>query len=368
MRRLVALLVAALVVPVSAQAATNPVVAAAKRTATVKSSKLQLNVKTTIPGRATMTLTGDGAHSGTSVELTMRTRAVGAPVTIDAIMLNERGASVMYMRSPSFQQQLPSGKSWLRVDLSKQAASLALDFSSLLNTSSFAPLEKGLVSTTRLGRETVAGASTTHYRAVIDIRRAARAVPAYGKQVAALEKATGVRLDQELLERLDRRRRADPPDAVLDPGGRRRRPRHDRTVHHVPRLRRAGLDQRAAAGAGLRDAVALALARRDLRGCGGLPGASGPECAARGRPERARPPLDGRRDARGTRRHARAMPSSSDLRVVFQELASLREVGDVVGYLAQQRRRERHLGARRRARRRSARRSGRACCPRRTRG
>ena len=79
MRRLVVLLVAALVVPVSAQAATNPVVAAAKRTATVKSSKLQLNVKTTIPGRATMTLTGNGAHSGTSVELTMRTRAVGAP-------------------------------------------------------------------------------------------------------------------------------------------------------------------------------------------------------------------------------------------------------------------------------------------------
>jgi hypothetical protein len=194
MRRLFVLLVAALVVPASAQAATNPVVAAAKRTATIKSSKLELNVKTTIPGRATMTLTGNGAHSGTSVELRMRTRAVGAPVTIDAIMLDERGASVMYMRSPSFQQQLPSGKSWLRVDLSKQAASLALDFSSLLNTSSFAPLEKGLVSTTRLGRETVAGASTTHYRAVIDIKRAARAVPAYGKQVAALEKATGLRL------------------------------------------------------------------------------------------------------------------------------------------------------------------------------
>jgi len=197
MRRLVLLLVAALVVPVSAQAAVNPVVAAAKRTATVKSSKLQLNVKTTIPGRATMTMTGSGAHSGKSVELTMRTRAVGAtPVTVDAIMLNERGASVMYMRSPAFQQQLPSGKSWLRVDLSKQAASLAVDFSSLLNSSSFAPLEKGLVSTKRIGRETVAGASTTHYHAVIDIERAARAVPAYGKQVAALEKATGIRLER----------------------------------------------------------------------------------------------------------------------------------------------------------------------------
>ena len=58
----------------------------------------------------------------------------------------------------------------------------------------FAPLEKGLVSTTRVGRDVVAGRSTAHYRAVIDIKRAARAVPDYGRQVAALERATGIRL------------------------------------------------------------------------------------------------------------------------------------------------------------------------------
>jgi hypothetical protein len=58
----------------------------------------------------------------------------------------------------------------------------------------YAPLEKGLVSTTRLGREVVAGQAATRYRAVVDVRRAARALPAYGKQIAALERATGTRL------------------------------------------------------------------------------------------------------------------------------------------------------------------------------
>lgn len=106
----------------------------------------------------------------------------------------KKGSYVMYMRSPAFQSQLPAGKKWLRLDLSKQAATVGVDFTSLLSASqSFAPLEKGLVSTTRIGREQVAGRSTTRYRTVPDVKRAARAVPAYGKQVAAIERATGVR-------------------------------------------------------------------------------------------------------------------------------------------------------------------------------
>lgn len=114
---------------------------------------------------------------------------------MDAIMLKEGGSYVIYLRSPAFSAQLPPGKSWLRVDLSRQAATLGIDFSGLLSTTqTFGPLEKGLVSTARIGRETVAGKPTTHYRAVIDVQRAARALPAYKKQVDALEKATGIRL------------------------------------------------------------------------------------------------------------------------------------------------------------------------------
>jgi hypothetical protein len=101
----------------------------------------------------------------------------------------------MYMRSPVLRTQLPPGKSWWRLDLSKGAATLGVDFTSLMDASqSLAPLEHGIVATKRLGNESVAGRPTVHYSAVLDVQRAARAVPAYGKQVAALERATGMRL------------------------------------------------------------------------------------------------------------------------------------------------------------------------------
>jgi hypothetical protein len=57
-----------------------------------------------------------------------------------------------------------------------------------------APLEHGIVATKRLGNENVAGRPTSHYRAVLDVRRAARALPAYGAQIAAFERATGIHL------------------------------------------------------------------------------------------------------------------------------------------------------------------------------
>ena len=106
------------------------------------------------------------------------------------VLLEEAGSYVMYMRSPLFASQLPRGKSWIRLDLSRQTASLGVDFSSLVSTSqTFAPLEKGMVSTKRKGRAVVAGRPTTQYRAIIDVKRAARLVPAYGKQVAAIQRA-----------------------------------------------------------------------------------------------------------------------------------------------------------------------------------
>ena len=195
MRRLVVASCLVLAFPALVQAATNPVVAAAKRTAAAKTLTFGVKITTAVPGQGGVTMTGSGAQRGTSVKLSMRTRANGLSFRMDAVLLQEKGRYVMYMRSPVFRSRLPRGKSWVSIDLSKRASSLGLDFTSLVNASqTFAPLEKGLVSTTRVGRAVVAGRSATQYRAVIDIQRAARAVPAYGRQVAALERAAGIRL------------------------------------------------------------------------------------------------------------------------------------------------------------------------------
>lgn len=195
MRRLIAVCAFALALPTLVHAADNPVAVAAKRTAMAKSVTFQMSVATTIPGQGKMTLTGSGAQRGTSAKMTMRARVQGKAFRFDAVLLSEGGSYVVYMRSPLFQSQLPRGKSWIRIDLSRQAASLGVDVTSLLNASqSSAPLEKGLVSTTRVRREVVAGRSTTRYRAVLDVKRAARALPSYGRQIAAIERATGIRL------------------------------------------------------------------------------------------------------------------------------------------------------------------------------
>jgi hypothetical protein len=198
MRRLLAICLVALALPALIGAASNPVVDAVKRTATAKTMTMQLAVTATIGGQRS-TLTGSGVQKGTSARVSLSTRTQGVVVHVDAIILREHRSYVMYVRSPALLAQLPRGKSWIRIDLSKQASSgLGVDFSSLMSSSqTFAPLEKGLVSTTREGREVVAGRSTTRYRAVLDIQRAARAVPAYGAQIAALERATGLHLGRQ---------------------------------------------------------------------------------------------------------------------------------------------------------------------------
>ena len=198
MRRLALALVALLAFAVTAQAATNPVVTAVKRTADVRSSKLRMTV-TTAGGGVRQTMTGTGAQSGGSVSLSLRTTAGGPPLTIDALLLEQNGSYVMFMRSPAFSSQLPAGKKWMKIDLSLQAANAGIDFPSLVDTArTLAPLEKGLVSTKRLGRDTVAGKAATHYRAVVDLQRAARAIPAYAKQIATVQKATGLKLGRTI--------------------------------------------------------------------------------------------------------------------------------------------------------------------------
>jgi hypothetical protein len=194
-RRLLAVVVLALAVPALAVASSSPIVAAAKQTAAASSTTLTMQVSTSVSGAPVVTLTGSGVQRGTDVKMTMRVRTPNGNATLDAILLQEAGSYVMYMRSPLLSAQLPKGKSWIRIDLTKQGAKLGLDFSSLINSSqTLAPLEAGLVSTNRVGSERIAGTSTTRYRAVVDIHRAAQAVPAYGKQLAVLERTTGLHL------------------------------------------------------------------------------------------------------------------------------------------------------------------------------
>ena len=201
-RRVLVSLVTVLValVATASALAENPVVSAVKRTSDAKSSVIDMQVKTSAAGQSVV-MTGTGAPRGTDVKVSMKVGAGAGASRMDVIMVREPSGFVMYMRTPALKSQLPAGKTWLRVDFEKEAAKLGLDFSGLLDASqTLGPLERGLVSTTLVGRESVAGKPTTHYRAIVDVHRAAAALPAYAKQIRSIEKATGARLGKTTQE------------------------------------------------------------------------------------------------------------------------------------------------------------------------
>jgi hypothetical protein len=184
----------------SGAGAANPVVGAVERTSAARSSLVDLQVSTSVKGQ-TVVMTGSGAVRGSDVKMSLHAGTGPGSTTIDLVMRKETGGYVMYMRSSALKSQLPGGKSWLRLDLAKAARKLGIDFTGLLDSSqSLDPLERGLVSTRRIGTENVAGKPATHFRAVVDVHRAARTLPAYAKQVAAVERATGVKLGKTTQE------------------------------------------------------------------------------------------------------------------------------------------------------------------------
>jgi hypothetical protein len=115
---------------------------------------------------------------------------------MEATVVTEQGDLVLYMRSPILNAVLPAGKTWLRIDLQQQGETLGIDISSLLGLASKQSAliaGYGIVRTTSLGRTTVAGSPTSHYRIVIDYDRAARRNAVLGPAIKKIERLAGVR-------------------------------------------------------------------------------------------------------------------------------------------------------------------------------
>jgi hypothetical protein len=87
-----------------------------------------------------------------------------------------------YMKSPLFQPALPSGKSWVHVDIAKAGRKLGVGDPTQFGASDPTQTVQNLraVSSTveRVGSEDVRGVPTTHYRAKVELRRLPAVVPA----------------------------------------------------------------------------------------------------------------------------------------------------------------------------------------------
>jgi hypothetical protein len=129
---------------------------------------------------------------------------------------------VVYLHLPEkLSAQVPGGKPWLKLDLDKVAKAQGIDLGALQSTSNSNPSQqldqlRGAGEVKRVGTEKIRGTQTTHYRAKIDLRRAAEKAPAAQREAA--------RRSVERLIKIQGSRTV-PIDAWIDSQGRLRRER-----------------------------------------------------------------------------------------------------------------------------------------------
>jgi len=90
---------------------------------------------------------------------------------------------VMYMRFPAVADQLPTGKSWVRMDLRKTESAQGIDVEELQQFTNSGPREvldylravSGEIET--VGTEELRGVETTHYYAIVDLLRYGKLAP-----------------------------------------------------------------------------------------------------------------------------------------------------------------------------------------------
>lgn len=190
---------------------------AADKTAATGTAKLSFTA-----GVAGQTMNGTGFVDlrGHAVRLSLVLPAgVGR---LDEVMANKQ----LYMRfPPALARRLPGGKTWVKIDIAKVLESKGIDLGALRSTATnpadqLAQL-RGAGDVKQIGTATIRGAQTTHYHAVVDLRRAADRAPASQRAAARssideLIKMTGTK--------------TIPVDVWIDDAGRLRRMRSTQNV------------------------------------------------------------------------------------------------------------------------------------------
>jgi hypothetical protein len=157
--------------------------ASATRTSHAGSARIAMRMRMTMPPNATAVTanaTGVVGFRDRSVDLALHMAMPGAgTIRMREIMV----WPVIYMRSPLFSAAL-HGKRWLKLDMARLERANGVNLDALTSTGSNDPtemlqtLESESDSVRNLGAATVRGVPTVHYRAVIDLAKAAKNAPA----------------------------------------------------------------------------------------------------------------------------------------------------------------------------------------------
>lgn len=171
----------------------DPVAAAATKTQDAGAARIRFAMVISPQLGKTLRMRGSGAIDGTSAQMSFKLGSMlgqmGLPssmgslaqlqhTTIKEIALEQNGDYVIYMQLGFLSSQLPGGKQWIKLDVSKLGKAAGLDLGKLMSGTQFQPSDLlGMLTSEgakiqELGAATVDGVATTHYRVTIDLAKA----------------------------------------------------------------------------------------------------------------------------------------------------------------------------------------------------
>jgi hypothetical protein len=163
----------------------DPVSAALSKSEDAGGAKVALTITADQGSAQPVTITANGVFDQSDTDVTIDASsalaAAGLPNAggpIEVRYLQESSDPVVYANIPALTAFIPGGKSWVRLDLVQAAQKLGVDLNGLgtaaaQNPTSILDLLHSLGSVDTVGPETVDHVSTTHYRATIDLSKAA---------------------------------------------------------------------------------------------------------------------------------------------------------------------------------------------------
>jgi hypothetical protein len=178
----------------SSAVALDPVAAAATKTQNAGAARMHFAVAVKTPqSHGTIKLNGSGAIDGTSSKLSFKLAPLlkqgGLQLPLSAadkqflrgslkeIAVEQSGDYVVYLNLGSLASQIPGGKQWIALDLSKLGKSAGVDLGKLMSGAQFQPgdllsmLKSEGATVHKVGPATIHGTATTHYRVSVDLAK-----------------------------------------------------------------------------------------------------------------------------------------------------------------------------------------------------
>jgi hypothetical protein len=162
----------------------DPVAAAATKSEKAGGEKVAMTVGVSAGGKS-FTIDANGTFDGNEGDLTMDLSSLlgaaglsGSGGSAELRFLQENGDPVIYANVPFLSSRIPGGKSWIRLDLEQAGQAAGVDVNQLLGQAAQNPTDaldmlRESGSVTEVGTETLNGEQTTHYKATIDLQKAA---------------------------------------------------------------------------------------------------------------------------------------------------------------------------------------------------